>query len=203
MGRFRLSFTTGGLLVSEIAIACQRILDARSISEVRKDLEAERVFAGRTTRAVQRLTQEVVDRAATLTPDEQQLAREGSAEDRQNLAWLAATRRYAILAVFARDVLREKFITLDLNLSIDDFDRFWIAQSQWHPEVEATTDSTKQKLRQNLFKMLRQADYLTADNTIESAYLSPTFIEAIHPNSPQDLDIFPIHTATALELIAR
>ena len=203
MSRYRLSFTAGALLVSEISIACERILETGSVEDARRDLEKNRAFAGRTARAVQRLTQEVVDRAAELTTAERHLAHTGSTEDRQNLAWLAVTRRYEILAAFARDVVQEKFLSLDLTLSTDDFDRFWIAQSQWHPEVESTAVSTRLKLRQNLYKMLREADYIAPDGTIQSAYLSPALIDAVRPTTPHDLEIFPIHTATAQELIAR
>jgi hypothetical protein len=203
MSRYRLSFSTGGLLASEIAVACEQILEADSVEHARRELETKRAFAGRTTRAIQRLTQEVVDRAAELTADERRLMRAGSTEDRQNLAWLAATRRYEILAAFARDVMHDKFMSLDLALTTDDFDRFWIAQSQWHPEVEKTAASTRLKLRQNLYKMLREAEYVTADNIIRATYLSPAFLAAVRPIALRDLEIFPIHTATAQELIDR
>lgn len=203
MSRYRLSFTTGGLFMNEIAIACERILASPSIDVAEAELLAARTFSGRTDRSIKINTREVFDRARELTGDERVLAVSGEHSDRANLAWLAATRRFAFVDLFARDVLHEKFIGLYLKLDRDDFERFWLAQSQWHQEVSSATTSTTAKLRHNLFKMLREAEYLATDHTIQSAHLSPAFVAAVRPVNPLAMEIFPIHTATAQELIAR
>ncbi|MGZ0713111.1 BrxA family protein (plasmid) [Coraliomargarita sp. W4R53] len=203
MSRYRLSFTTGGLFVNEISLASERIIRSSSIEAAEADLLTARTFAGRTDRSIKITTREVFDRARELTDTELSLAANGESADRSNLAWLAATRRFTFIERFARDVLREKFIGLDLRLERDDFERFWLGQSQWHQEVTSAAPSTKEKLRQTLFKMLREGDYLASDGTIQSAYLSQAFIETVHPRTSHDLEIFPIHTATAQELIAR
>lgn len=202
MSRYRLSFTTGGLFVNEIALASEQILQAPSIEVAEAGLLAARTFTGRTDRSIKITTREVFDRARELSGDELILAANGHLTDRSNIAWLAATRRFKFIEHFARDILHEKFIGLDLKLSKEDFERFWLAQSQWHQEVRSASPSTIAKLRQNLFKMLREGEYLAADGTIRSASLSPGFIAAVHPTRPQDLEIFPIHTATAQELVA-
>lgn len=203
MIRYRLSFTTGGLFMSEIAIACERILESPSIDVAEAELLAARTFSGRTDRSITITTREVFNRTRELTGDEVALAATGEHSDRANLAWLAATRRFRFIDLFARDVLHEKFIGLDLKLDKDDFERFWLSQSQWNKEVTSATASTTAKLRQNLFRMLREAEYVATDHTIQSAHLSPAFVAAVRPLNPRDLEIFPIHTATAQELIAR
>lgn len=203
MSRYRLSFTTGGLFMNEIAIACEQILESPSIEVAEAEHLAARTFSGRTDRSIKINTREVFDRARELTRDERALAANGEHSDRANLAWLAATRRFKFIDLFARDVLHEKFIGLDLKLDRDDFERFWLAQSQWHREVNSATSSTTAKLRQTLFKMLREAEYLSSDKTIQSAHLSPAFVAAMRPMNPRDLELFPIHRATAQELITR
>lgn len=203
MSQYRLSFTTGGLFMNEIAIASERIIESPSVDVAEAELLAARTFAGRTDRSIAITTREVFNRARELTRDEITLAASGEQTDRANLAWLAVTRRFKFLELFAREVLHEKFIGLDLKLTRDDFERFWLAQRQWNKEVISAMPSTTAKLRQTLFKMLREAEYLSTDNTIQSAHLSPGFVAAVRPMNAQDLEIFPIHTATAQELITR
>ena len=203
MSQYRLSFTTGGLFMNEIAIASERIIESRSINVAEAELLAARTFSGRTDRSITITTREVFNRARELTRAEIALSANGEHSDRANLAWLAATRRFPFIDMFARDVLHEKFIGLDLKLDKDDFERFWLSQSQWNKEVTSATASTTAKLRQNLFRMLREAEYVATDHTIQSAHLSPAFVAAVRPMNSRDLEIFPIHTATAQELIAR
>lgn len=202
MAPYRLSFTTGGLLASEIAIACGEMIRSSDLASIRRALEAHRAFTGRTDAAVRRLTREVMQRAGELREAEVRLFVEGAPADRANLAWVAATRRYDVIATFARGVLREKFLGMQFELSYDDFDRFWMGEAQWHPELAATAESTRRKLRQNLFRMMHEAGFVSSQNDIQAATLSREFVRAWNPRHPSDFDIFPIYTSTAQELIS-
>lgn len=202
MPEYRLSFTTGGLLDAEIAVACERLLANGNPSETRTALESHRVFSSRAQSAVRRVTREVIDRATELSQPEQALMSGGLPSDRTNLAWIATTRRYELVGAFSRQVLREKYLGMSYHLTHDDFDRFWIGEAQWVPALDRVKPTTRAKLRQNLFRMLREAGFLSPDNEIQPAYLSAELIRAWRPKSEAALEIFPIHTATAEELMS-
>lgn len=76
------------------------------------------------------------------------------------LLWLAVCRRYRFLADFAVEVLHERFLTLKPALPPQEFDVFFNDKSQSHPELSELSSSTIQKLRQVLFRMLREAGLL-------------------------------------------
>jgi len=89
-------------------------------------------------------------------------------------------------------VLRERYITLKGDLTLDDFDSFFNRKSEWHLELDEITPSTRGKLRQVLFKMLRDADLLTANNMIHAAMLSPRLLELLYQGSRWDVLYFPV-----------
>ena len=106
--------------------------------------------------------------------------------------WIAVCRRYRFIADFAVEVLRERYITLKSDLTHEDFDSFFNRKSEWHLELEEITPATRGKLRQVLFKILREADLLTANNMIHAAMLSPRLLDLIQQGSRRDILHFPV-----------
>jgi len=76
-------------------------------------------------------------------------------------------------------------------LSHEDFDSFFNRKSEWHSELDEVRPATRKKLRQVLFKMLREADLLTANNMINAAMLSPRLIDVISLANRRDVLYFP------------
>ncbi len=67
---------------------------------------------------------------------------------------------------------------------------------EWHEELEKVTATTRKKLRQVLFRMLREAEILSSDNAIIPATLSPRLINVICSHANQDLHLFPVMETT-------
>lgn len=105
--------------------------------------------------------------------------------------WAAACRRYSLIGDFAEEVLRERFLTLVGSVSYEDYDSFYLAKSMWHEELNAVSATTYQKLRQVLFKMMVEADLLTADGSIEPALLSSRVTVCLTERMPSDIRFFP------------
>ncbi|MGR2752828.1 BrxA family protein [Agromyces arachidis] len=195
MSQYRLSFTSGRLYVTELALVAAE-LDSVAGDPVRarRRLETQRLLPGRTDASIARLTRELVDRTSRLSSAERDLLQHGNDEERAQLAWIALTRQYEFVADFARDIVREKFLALDLDLDADDFDRFLRRQAEWHPELEALAPSTVAKLRQNLMRMLREARIVNDDGVIESAMPSDRVVAVLsHATARRDLSVFPLH----------
>lgn len=187
-----MSFTTGGLFNRGSVKLTALYLDLGDWDAVRDKAIAENVLQARTQSTLKRVVREVVSRLKTLSQGELAFLVEGSYHEQAYLLWLAVCRRYRFIADFAVEVLRERYITLKTDLNHENFDSFFNRKSEWHLELDEITPATRSKLRQVLFKILREADLLTADNMIHSAMLTPRLLELIHQGCREDILYFPV-----------
>ena len=188
---YSLSFTTGTLLHRESVVMAEQFLALQDWNAVRDAVVGKNLLQARTLNSSKRLCQEVSSRLKTLSEAEIDLVVKGTLQEQNYLLWLGVCRRYRFIADFAKEILHERFIRLSPVLTYDDFDIFFNQKAEWHEEMDRIRPATKVKLRQVLFKMLREAGLLTTDNQITPALLSPRLIQAIAQENPPDILIFP------------
>jgi len=186
-----MSFTTGGLFHQESVNVAKMYLENPDWIQVREDVRDKNVLQTRTRASAMRVSREVCFRLRELNSDELELLVEGDHQEQAHLLWVAVCRRYRFIHEFASEVIRERFLTLRYDLNLEDFDAFFNAKMEWNEDLEKITSMTRKKLRQNLFRMLREIEFLSADNSIIPAILSARFVELVSNNSGQDLSIFP------------
>lgn len=191
---YALSFTSGGLLAREGEAVAAIYLDSRDWQATRTRVVGDNLLQARTTSSLIRLARETVQRLATFGDDEIELLVDGSPTEQHHLMWAAACRRYALIGDFAEEVLRERFLLMTPTLRADDFDRFINGKSLWHPELDGLKPSTRQKLRQTLFRMLREAGLYTDAGDIVPAVISERVAEMLDHRTPSDLRFFPTTT---------
>lgn len=197
--RYALSFTSGGLLMREAALLAPLYLEALDWDRARKSAIERNLLQTRTLSSNMRLTRETVQRVSELTDAEIAVLIEAGPSERQALMWVAACRRYQLIAEFAEEVVRERFLLMNPKVNLDDFDRFRIGKSLWHPELEDLKPSTAQKLRQNLFRMLTEAGLLTDQWHIVPAMLSGRVAHLLGARTPSDIRFFPTTTSAGAE----
>jgi hypothetical protein len=190
--RYSMSFTTGSLFHSESVKLATLYLDLGNWNSVREKVIEENLLQARTLNTLKRVCREVVSRLRTLTQGELEFLVDSGYPEQAYLLWVAVCRRYRFIADFAVEVLRERYISLKADLTYDDFDSFFNRKSEWHPELDKITPLTRSKLRQVLFKILREVDLLTSNNMIHAAMLSPRLLELIHQGSRRDFLYFPV-----------
>lgn len=187
-----MSFTTGSLLCLESVKLAGLFVELNDWNAVRNKVLSENLIQARTQNTLERVCREVISRLKTLSPLEIEFLIKGSFQEQGYLLWVAVCRRYKFIADFAVEIVRERFISLKADLNHEDFDSFFNRKSEWHSELDEIKPATRNKLRQVLFKMLRDAELLTADNKINAAMVSPRLAEVIFLNTPQELYIFPM-----------
>ncbi|MBD0020770.1 DUF1819 family protein [Gordonia pseudamarae] len=192
--RYALSFTSGGLLAREAVAVAAIYLDSRDWVLTRARVVDGNLLQARTISSLVRVTRETVQRLAVLDDDEIELLADGSPTEQYHLMWAAACRRYTLIGDFAEEVLRERFLLLTPTLGTDDVNRFLTGKSLWHPELDGLKPSTLQKLRQTLFRMLREAGLRTDAGDIVPAVLSERVGEVLDRRTPSDLRFFPTNT---------
>lgn len=189
--KYTMSFTTGGLLSQESEKVGSLYLELGDWILVRNRALELGLMQTRMQSSAKRIYREVSARLQTLTDDEIELLVNGSDRQRIDLLWLAVCCRYAFIWDFSVDVIREHFLTLRYEIANEDFDAFFNAKAEWHHELDKITAGTRTKLRQNLFRMLREAEYISPSNLIQPAVLSPQVMELIMRRGIDALHIYP------------
>jgi hypothetical protein len=195
--RYKLSFTSGALLMREAMIAAPLYLRERDWSKVRALVEDENLLQARTVESGRRFAREVVQRLAVLTFGEIELLIDTTATERAHLLWAAACRRYDLIGEFAEEVVRERFLLMTPTLSYEDFDSFVRGKALWHGELAELKDSTLRKLRANLFRMLHEAGLLSDGGHLLQSVLSQRVASALAARTPSDIRFFPTTDNTA------
>ncbi|CAM4050229.1 DUF1819 family protein [Aeromonas bestiarum] len=190
--RYSMSFTTGCLFHRESIELAAMYLDLGNWNAVRDKVITENLLQTRTLNTLQRICREVISRLRLLSQSELEFLVEASRQEQAYLLWFAVCRRYRFIADFAVEVLRERYITLKSDLNYEDFDSFFNRKSEWHSELDDISSATRGKLRQVLFKMLRDADLLTANNVIHAAMLSPRMVDLLNQVSPMGVMYLPV-----------
>lgn len=187
-----MSFTAGALLQPESVTIAKLYLEVGDWDLVKEKVIAENLLQSRALSTLKRLSHEIIARLETLSIDELTLLTESEYQDQAYILWIAICRYYRFIADFATEVLRERFITFKPDLQHSDFDTFLNRKCDWHSELDSLSVSTRKKLRQVLFKMLRDANFLDSRNNIQATMLSSRLIGIIKHNDSRDIKYFTI-----------
>jgi BrxA len=200
---YRLSFTTGGLLRAQAVAIAEIVVSVGDISAARDIAVRRNLVQQRTAASTERVTREVVQRLAALPASGVDLVARGSGDDTRHIMWLAACLRYRFLRDFGREVIRDRYTSGRSVLDLDDFDTFWNLQSSWIDALRDAAASTRGKLRQNTFRMIREAGLLSDDHHVLPVLLSPSAVAVIVEASAELLLSFPIDDAQIAALKTR
>lgn len=192
---YRLSFTIGGLLRAEATAIAEVLLATGDVIAARAQAQECNLVQQRTATSTARVTREVVQRLTQLPKEGVELVAHGSITDAGHLMWLAACLRYRFLRDFGREVIRGRYTSGQTFLTHEEFDAFWNLQSSWIDELRDTTETTRKKLRQNTFRMIREAGFLDQHDEIRPVVLAPAVAEVVTACSSQLLWSFPIDDA--------
>lgn len=202
-GAYRLSFTTGGLLRAEAVAIAGLLVTAPDAATARARAVELNLVQQRTTASTVRVTREVVQRVGELPPSGVEMVAQGSVDDSRQLMWLAACLRYRFLRDFGREVVRDRLVSGRSTVEQADFDMFWNLQSSWVDALRDTANSTRIRLRQNTFLMLREAGLLDDQRRVLPTNLSPGVVAVIANAGNELLLSFPIHDAQVAALAGR
>ncbi len=193
--KYSMSFTTGGLFYNESVLLATLYLESEDWDAVKQEVISENYLQARTISSMKRTCREVISRLQTLNHKELNLFVNTHPIEQQKILWLAVCRRFRFIAEFASEVVREHFITLKNRLEYEDFDMYFNRKAEWHDELDKIKPSTFAKLRQVLFKIMREAEILLPGNIITATRLSSELVELISLENRQDLLIFPVYEA--------
>ena len=189
--KYRMSFGTGGLFLNESIAIARLYQELGDWTAVKKAAAEQGVIPFRKQSSVTRSVREIANRLEVLKTDEIDLLCHGGHADQLSVLWLALCRGYRFIGEFAVELLSERFLSFRTHITYDDFDAFYAAKAEWEPELEAISTSTREKLRQILFRLMREAGILNQDDHICRVLLSPNFSGLVTQSDPYEIRYFP------------
>ena len=156
------------------------------------DVNAEKVLTKGNQKTSNREMAEFIKRFNALTDTQKTLLIEGSIDEQKHVTFLAIVKSNTFIRDFVMEVIRDKFLVFDFQVSDADFRSFINRKLDLHPELENFADGTKEKARQTLFKILADAGIIDGIKTknVQPQWLSPKFIKAVANDNPEFLKAF-------------
>jgi len=194
---YKMSFTSGGLFFNEsipVAELYDRTHDRRGHcwKQTRDQVLSENLLQSRTKSSAKRRIREICSRLQLLTDRQRQLLLSGSRQEQQYLLWIAVCKYYPFIKEFTVEVVREKYLRMDLNLQPQDYEIFFEAKAEWHEELDQLKDSTRTRLRQALFQTMREAEIISQENMIIPGLLTEQLTKVLAMDDPTLLAVFPV-----------
>lgn len=189
---YKMSFSTGGLFLNETLAVARLRAPGEPWAETIDRALTEGAASLPKAASQRRTLREIVNRLSALTDGERAyLLDEADRSDQLALLWLATCRAYRFVREFATEVLRERYLSFQLDLPHESFDILYAAKAEWDVGLAGISPSTQAKLRQVLFRIMREANVISDDHRILSAYVSPRLKVLIEDENPHDLMVFP------------
>lgn len=189
---YKMSFGVGGLLLNESVEMARKRISGSSWDEVMTNGIAAGTTSLPKAASRRRMLREIINRLSSLSASELAfLANEADRTEQAALLWVAACRTYRFVREFALEAVCERFLSYEEDLPLETFDRLLAAKAEWDDGLAALNQSTALKLRQILFRIMREAGIITQKNQIVAPYLSPRLVDMVAASDRSDLAVFP------------
>jgi hypothetical protein len=160
---YPLSFTAASLRPRESQLLAARYRELGDWDAVYRAVANDPLFGSRKEASIRRTLKELALRLDTLNGPELALLAEGEMATQRLLCWQAVCRAYPFIGRFVTEVVYPKVQRLDYRLLESDYRGYLREESDRHPRLLELTDSTLEKLRSRLFRLMVEAGLL--DNT--------------------------------------
>jgi hypothetical protein len=189
---YNMSFSLGGLFFIESLRVAEIYMEKKDWNLARDKVLTNNILQARTKSSLKRVTREVISRLRLLTGNQIKLLVTGSRQEQNFLFWLGVCKRHEFIKDFAVEVIREKYLRFNYELTHQDYDIFYNHKSEWHPELEKLSEKTQKKLRQVLFKIIREAELLTSEGMIVPVFFTEYLAKVIIKDNVSWFNIYPI-----------
>ena len=189
---YKMSFTSGGLFLNECVELATSYLQTQDWNATISQLQAEGLTSSPKEKSKRRILREIVNRLETLSEEELRfLVDDADRQDQALLVWLSVCRAYRLVREFTLEIVQDRYLAYQLELPTDSFDLFFEHKAEWDDTLAATSASTRVRLRQVVFKTMREVGIVSVDNRIQTSYLSAQLRQMIEAANPADLAVFP------------
>lgn len=185
--KYSFGFNAASLRLNE-TINIERIFREGGYSDYSEIENREEIIGKGNKRTSIREFRELISRLKKLTPDQKSIILTGDLTAQKQIAFLGVCKHYRFIREFAVELLREKMLVYDFQLTDSDYLSF----ERKKGELDRLADSTKRKVKQVLLKILEQAGIIddVRNQRIQIQILGQTVTETIIKDNPDWLKIF-------------
>ena len=187
VNKYEFSFTASSLRLNEMILLANSVIDRREFDYINK-LGNGKAATGK------RLFTELNKRLSKLTDVQIALLAHADLISQNQIAFLSVCKTYGFLRDFVVEIVREKFLVFDNEITEGEYISFFRRKTDLHPEMDELTEITQKKIRQVTFKILEQAGIIDNVKTkiIQPQLLDKNVIDAIIADDSDWLKIFLI-----------
>ena len=165
--KYDFSYTAASLRLQEMILVAKAFSEKRTI-DFTNELGNGKSSTGK------RMLAEFQKRINQLTPEQLNILIDGDLTSQKQIAFLSICKSYYFIRDFILEVIREKYLVFDYQITAGDYISFYRRKLEIHPEMEKLTEITQKKIKQVIFKILEQSGVI--DN-IKSKIIQPQLLD--------------------------
>ena len=187
--KYRLSFGTGNAYINESNLILKKYLDNKDWRETEKYSIENNILQTNTLSSSKRIFREISLRLKSLSQQEQEFFIRSNYVDQSILIWISICRTYKFIGDFSSMIISEKFNSYQLEIEYSDFNYFFEKQQVLHEELRTLKDSTRKKLRQVIFRIMKDLNIISKDKEI-TPLLPSLELKGVTKSTRKDLKLF-------------
>jgi hypothetical protein len=197
-----MSFTAGGFLLVESIKVAKLYMETGDWDKIQKTIFDDNILQYEAKRTTKRIFHEIKIRLQKLNKDLLRILLESTPQEQKIIIWIAICKTYDFIGEFAKEIIREKYLLMNNQLTQEDYIGFFNSKADWHEELDNQSDKTIQKQRQVVFRMLKEAEIISPDNLILPVIPTLNIFKALYKDDPSNLTYLPISDIDIQRLLA-
>lgn len=165
--KFDFSFTASSLRLNEMLLVARAHYNGIEV-DYTNDLGGGKSSTGK------RMLSEFKKRISHLTPNQLEVLIKDDLISQKQLAFVSICKSYSFIKEFVVEVVREKALVYDYQITNGDYISFYRRKFDLHEEMDSLTELTEKKIKQVTFKILEQAGLI---NDIKNRIIQPQIID--------------------------
>ena len=187
--KYRLSFGTGNAYIHESNLILKKYLENKDWKETERFCIEDNILQINTLSSAKRIFREISLRLKSLNDEEQEFFISSNYVDQSILIWISICRTYKFIGDFSSIIISEKFNSFQLEIDYSDFNYFYERQEVLHEGLYSLKDSTRKKLRQVIFKIMKDLNMISKKNEITPLFPSKE-LKDVSKLTRKDLNLF-------------
>ena len=187
--KYRLSFGTGNAYINESNLILKKYLEIKDWKETEKYSIENNILQTNSLSSTKRIFREISLRLKSLSNEEQEFFIRSNYVDQSILIWISICRTYKFIGDFSSVIISEKLNSYQLEIEYSDFNYFFEKQQVLHEELRTLKDSTRKKLRQVIFRIMKDLNIISKDKEI-TPLLPSLELKEVTKSTRKDLKLF-------------
>jgi hypothetical protein len=165
--KYDFSFTASSLRLNEMILVARACHDGVEVDYTNE-------LGGGKSSTGKRMLSEFKKRISHLTPAQLDVLLNSDLVTQKQLTLVSVCKPYSFIREFIVEVVREKVLVYDYQITDGDYISFYRRKFDLHEEMDSLTELTEKKIKQVTFKILEQAGLI---NDIKNRIIQPQIID--------------------------